>query len=969
MLRLCRSDDESTAVAESLSSVLEINRKYHAESGNVEQENQLTAAQRLNRYQDNSRSKLSYSKSKMPKLFTAAFIIITVILGLIQLRVQMELRGLQGNLQDCGLRTQNFSKEIQNLYERLQSRNEEVDKLKDELSSKNSEIDQLNSQTEKFNSQTEEFNSQTEKFNSQTERFNLQTEKLNSQIDQLKSQISQLNAEITSSKNLQLNMSNAQFQNNYAQMQIFFGYVTSKVGFVPLRLLQKILQPQLGEHSVISIDLGSKYSHASIYFAGKVHKIPHYDQSGEVLDAFVSSVDLDNNFEGQSAQETMENSLNSSSSVFYDIVSFLRDDTFAEINGRILNSNVNYEFTPIQGTHGRLVSHNDIEYSVATILSKVFKKIREDSSKFLNFSIPKCIISHTFLHKTETLHKSIVSQAAQIAGFKEVSFLKPAIAAVTALVNPIDILNTTKNILYINLGARYWEFSVVKVDKGKYIELGGGMMYDTGYLQNDILNYSIQQYSSQFNISNALLKSTNQIRRLHDASEKAMIYLSTNENALIHVNEFYNGKNLTVNISREKFIELTARHFKAIGKYSREVLNSTGIYVQNIDKVVLVGGSSRIPIANKIVRKIFGEKVVSLAGLEPDEVVAFGAAVKGAILAAEMMSDDQSTVVAEALPSVKIIRKMSDDETTAVAESLSSKVQEINHAEVEQENQLPAPHPYKDNQKAALSSLITKIPDAQFQSTSVLQISHSNSAESEKNEPENLLTMPKEVNKHQDNPSPTRSFSTTKIPKLFTSVFIIITVILGIYQLRIEMKLMGLQEDLKHCNLQLGNRNEEIDKLNVTSSIKHSQIDQLKEKQISKDTQIHELNSQINQLKEMHISKDSQIDELNSQINQLKEMQISKNSQINLLNKEIKSKILELDDSNAERQTYYANMQICFGFVTSYIGALPSDFWRRVWQLQIGGSAISIDLWAKYTQAANYFAEKVHKVPHYDLTV
>ncbi|CAL8143313.1 unnamed protein product [Orchesella dallaii] len=254
-----RSDDESTAVAETLPSVLERRNLSEAESGKIEHDNFSTSRQRGN--QENPRPTPSSSTTKIPKLFTAVFIIITVVLGLIQVRIEKELKGLQGDLKDCNIQTQNFSIQIQNLHGQLLSRNEEVDQLKVKLTRQNSEIDQLKVKLTSQNSEIDQLNVKLSSQNSEIDQLNVkltsknseidqlkvkltskisEIDQLNSQVDQLHSQIKHLNADIASTKSLKLNRSNAEiifskfheFDNSNTQLKNTYVEYVNDVKFI-----------------------------------------------------------------------------------------------------------------------------------------------------------------------------------------------------------------------------------------------------------------------------------------------------------------------------------------------------------------------------------------------------------------------------------------------------------------------------------------------------------------------------------------------------------------------------------------------------------------------------------------------------------------------------------------------------------------------------------------------------------------
>lgn len=153
---------------------------------------------------------------------------------------------------------------------------------------------------------------------------------------------------------------------------------------------------------------------------------------------------------------------------------------------------------------------------------------------------------------------------------------------------------------------------------------------------NRVMSYFIKQYKTKTGTD--VSKNNRALGKLKREVEKAKRTLSSQMSTRIEIEAFENGNDFSETLTRAKFEELNIDLFRKTMRPVEQVLKDSGVKKEEIDDIVLVGGSTRIPKVQQLLKEYFGGKEPS-KGINPDEAVAYGAAVQGGVLSGEESSE------------------------------------------------------------------------------------------------------------------------------------------------------------------------------------------------------------------------------------------------------------------------------------------------------------------------------------------
>jgi molecular chaperone DnaK len=275
------------------------------------------------------------------------------------------------------------------------------------------------------------------------------------------------------------------------------------------------------------------------------------------------------------------------------------------------------------------------EFHPEEISSSVLKKLTNDAGKFLNEEIKKAVITvPAYFNDSQRL---ATKDAGSIAGLDVLRIINEPTAAALAYG-----LNKKKNeiILIFDLGGGTLDVSILEVgeDVFEVLATAGDTYLGGDDFDKAIAKYIVDEFMKKEGIDLSLDKQA--LQRIIDASEKAKIELSSAKTATINIPFVYfdiekkQPKNIDLVLTRSKFEELLSTFLIKCKEPIEIVLKDSKLKKENIDEIVLVGGSTRIPciksLLNKVLNKPLNESV------NPDEVVALGAAIQAGILAGEL---------------------------------------------------------------------------------------------------------------------------------------------------------------------------------------------------------------------------------------------------------------------------------------------------------------------------------------------
>ena len=275
------------------------------------------------------------------------------------------------------------------------------------------------------------------------------------------------------------------------------------------------------------------------------------------------------------------------------------------------------------------------------ISSMVLTKMRDTAEAYLGERVNNAVITvPAYFNDAQRL---ATKDAGRIAGLNVLRIINEPTAA--ALAYGLDKnLTNEKNVLIFDLGGGTFDVSILTIDDGSLFEVRstagdthlGGEDFD-----NRLVDYFVQEFKRKF--GKDLSRNNRSLRRLRTACERAKRTLSNSSEASIEIDALYEGIDFYSKITRARFEELCADLFRATMEPVEKALRDAKLDKSKIDEVVLVGGSTRIPKIQKLLQDFMNGRALNKS-INPDEAVAYGAAVQAAIL-----SGDRSEAIKDVL--------------------------------------------------------------------------------------------------------------------------------------------------------------------------------------------------------------------------------------------------------------------------------------------------------------------------------
>ena len=379
---------------------------------------------------------------------------------------------------------------------------------------------------------------------------------------------------------------------------------------------------------IIGIDLGTTNSVVSVMEGGT----PTVISTAEGGRLCPSVVAFNKNGERLVGQTAKRQAVVNSENTIYSIKRFIgRHFVETEVERKMVSYNV------VQGPSDDVrvkVPITNREYSPQEISAMILGKLKADAEAYLGQSVTQAVITvPAYFNDSQ---RQATKDAGKIAGLEVMRIINEPTAS--ALAYGLD-KKKDETILVFDLGGGTFDVSVLEVGEG-VIEVkatNGDTHLGGDDWDQRVVNWAADEFRKEQGID--LRNDRQALQRLREAAEKAKIELSTvmeTEINLPYITADASGpKHLQVKLSRSKFEQMTEDLLDRCRKPFEAALRDAGMDASKLNEVVLVGGSSRMPMVQDLVRKLTNGKEPN-KGVNPDEVVAIGAAIQGGVLGGEV---------------------------------------------------------------------------------------------------------------------------------------------------------------------------------------------------------------------------------------------------------------------------------------------------------------------------------------------
>jgi len=364
------------------------------------------------------------------------------------------------------------------------------------------------------------------------------------------------------------------------------------------------------KEKIIGIDLGTSNSAASVLVGGKPTTIPSAEGASQYGKSFPSYVAFTEDGQMLVGEPARRQAVTNPENTISAIKRSMGTDHKVTVNGK--------------------------QYSPQEISAFILQKIKKDAETFLGEPIEKAVI--TVPAYFDDNQRTATKDAGTIAGLDVVRLVnEPTAASLAYGLDKAD--EEDMNIMVYDLGGGTLDVTIMEFGGGVFevrstsgdTQLGGTDM------DNVLIKYLADEFKAQEGVD--LMDNDQAVQRLREAAEKAKIELSTTTTTEVNLPFIAMGtdgtpKNLIISLTRAKLEELVDSIVEKSGKPMQQALDDAKMNKSDIDKIILVGGPTRMPIVQKFVEKFIGKPVER--GIDPMECVSMGAAIQGGVLAGEI---------------------------------------------------------------------------------------------------------------------------------------------------------------------------------------------------------------------------------------------------------------------------------------------------------------------------------------------
>merc|ERR1711871_1634933 len=422
-------------------------------------------------------------------------------------------------------------------------------------------------------------------------------------------------------------------------------YLIAAVAIVAVCLVAEDVRAEDGDAekvgTVIGIDLGTTYSCVGVYKNGRVEIIPN-DQGNRITPSYVA-FDGDERFIGDAAKN--QAAINPTNTVF-DVKRLIGrkfgDDT--------VQKDIKLLPFDIKSKDGKPYVEVEVKgerkmYAPEEISAMILGKMKEIAEAFLGKTIANAVV--TVPAYFNDAQRQATKGAGTISALNVMRIINEPTAA--AIAYGLDKKGGEKNILVFDLGGGTFDVTMLTIDNGVFEVLAtngdthlGGEDFD-----QRVMEYMMKIFKRKH--KKDMSKDKRSIQKLRREVERAKRSLSSTAAARIEIEALFDGTDFSETLTRARFEELNMDLFKKTLGPVKKVMEDAGFKKSQLDEIVMVGGSTRIPKVQQLIKDYFNGKEPN-KGINPDEAVAYGAAVQGGILSGEGGDETKDLLLLDVTP-------------------------------------------------------------------------------------------------------------------------------------------------------------------------------------------------------------------------------------------------------------------------------------------------------------------------------
>ena len=380
------------------------------------------------------------------------------------------------------------------------------------------------------------------------------------------------------------------------------------------------------EPPCIGVDLGTTYSVAAVWQKGEVHIITN-EMGNRITPSVVAFTETERLVGDGAKNQLPQNPENTIYAIKRLIGRKFADPTVQNdkklLSYKIISDKAGKPLVQVT------VNGAKKEFTPEEVSAMVLQKMKDISETFLGEKVKNAVV--TVPAYFNDAQRQATKDAGKIAGLNVVRIInEPTAAAIAYGLNKAG----EKNILVFDLGGGTFDVSLLTIDEGFFevVATNGDTHLGGEDFDNSMMKFFVDGLKRKQNID--ISNDQKALARLRKACEAAKRQLSSHPEARVEVDSLVEGHDFSEKITRAKFEELNMGMFKNTLIPVQKVLEDAKLKKSDIDEIVLVGGSTRIPKVQQLIKDFFGGKEPN-KGINPDEAVAYGAAVQAAVLMGE----------------------------------------------------------------------------------------------------------------------------------------------------------------------------------------------------------------------------------------------------------------------------------------------------------------------------------------------